>query len=75
VKHGREIEFDPAKDELNGKFHRIHLSTVALVFADPYRVELLDESEGNMPRAERIQIVGKVGKVLFVACAERKKTG
>jgi hypothetical protein len=38
---GKGMAFDSAKDELNGKFHRIHLSTVALVFADPCRIELL----------------------------------
>ncbi|MDR1231405.1 MAG: BrnT family toxin [Spirochaetaceae bacterium] len=65
------MEFDPVKDELNWIFHRIHLSTAALVFADPYRVERLDDSEGNTSGEERIQILGKVDKVLFVVCTER----
>ena len=46
------IEFDPAKDEQNWKKHKIRFATAALVFADPYRIERLDDSLEN-PGEER----------------------
>ena len=64
------IEFDPAKDEQNWKKHKIRFATAALVFADPYRIERLDDSLEN-PGEERWQTLGKVGSVLFVDFTER----
>lgn len=65
------IEFSPVKDALNWKQHKIRLSTAALVFADPERVERADDSEGNTAGEERWQTLGLVGKVLFVVYTER----
>lgn len=65
-----QIEFDQHKDESNWKKHKIHFSTAALVFADPMRVERLDDSKEN-PGEERWQTLGKVGSVLFVVYTER----
>jgi uncharacterized DUF497 family protein len=67
----REIEFDPEKDTLNRQIHHVRLSTAALVFNDPMRIERVDDSESNTSTEERIQPVGKVRKVLFVVYTER----
>jgi uncharacterized DUF497 family protein len=66
-----QIEYDPGKDAINWKLHRIHLSTAALVFTDPARVERVDDSEGNTSTEERTQTLGMAGKVLFVVYTER----
>ncbi|MDR1148401.1 MAG: BrnT family toxin [Spirochaetaceae bacterium] len=66
-----KIEFDPAKDALNWELHKVHLSTAALVFADPCRIERLDDSGSNVSGEERIQTLGKVDKVLFIVYTER----
>lgn len=67
----RVFEFDPEKDAINWQKHGIHLATAALIFNDPLRIERRDESEGNTSREERIQTLGKAGKVLFVVYTER----
>jgi uncharacterized DUF497 family protein len=69
----RLIEFDPKKDAANWVKHKIRLATAALVFADPMRIERLDDSEGNMSEEERLQTLGRVGRVLFVVYTERGK--
>ncbi len=56
------IEFDRAKDEQSWKKHKIRFATAALVFADPYRIERLDDSMEN-PGEERWQTLGKVGSL------------
>ena len=43
----RVFEFDPEKDAINWRKHKIHLATAALIFNDPMRVERRDDSEGN----------------------------
>jgi uncharacterized DUF497 family protein len=67
----RLIEFDPKKDAVNWAKHKIRLATAALVFADPMRIERVDDSEGNMSGEERLQTLGKVGSVLFVVYTEK----
>jgi uncharacterized DUF497 family protein len=62
----RKIEFDPDKAALNWKQHKVMFEDAALVFADPMRLERLDDSEGNRAGEERWQTLGKVGRVLFV---------
>jgi uncharacterized DUF497 family protein/uncharacterized protein (DUF4415 family) len=67
----REIEFDPDKENKNWKAHQVHLATAALAFADPRRIERMDDSEGNTSGEERWQTLGQVDKVLFVVYTER----
>ncbi|WP_062429557.1 BrnT family toxin [Treponema endosymbiont of Eucomonympha sp.] len=67
----RQIEFDPDKEAINWKIHKIHLSTAALVFGDSQRIERADDSEGNTTGEARWQTLGMAGKVLFVVYTER----
>ncbi|MDR1143720.1 MAG: BrnT family toxin [Spirochaetaceae bacterium] len=41
------------------------------VFADPERIERLDQSKGNASGETRWQTLGMIGKVLFVVYTER----
>jgi uncharacterized DUF497 family protein len=67
----RQIEFDPSKDAKNWAKHKLHLATAAFVFADPMRIERIDDSSSNTSGEERWQTLGKVGSVLFVVYTER----
>ncbi|MDR2801462.1 MAG: BrnT family toxin [Desulfovibrio sp.] len=67
----RQIEFDPIKDAKNWAKHKLRLATAALVFADPMRIERIDDSSSNTSGEERWQTLGKVGGVLFVVYTER----
>jgi uncharacterized DUF497 family protein len=67
----RQIEYDPEKDAQNWAKHRIRFSTAALVFADPMRIERLDDSKDNTSGEECWQTLGRVGKVVFVVYTER----
>ena len=44
-----------------------------LFFADPNRIERIDQSENNISGEERWQTLGMVGKVLFVVYTERRE--
>jgi uncharacterized DUF497 family protein len=66
-----EIEFDPEKAAVNLRTHKISFEDAALVFADPFRIERLDDSTGNTAGEERWQTLGMVDKVLFVVYTER----
>ena len=46
--------------------HGIHFSTAVKVFLDPYKLIREDEEH---PEEDRYNILGKVGKVIFVVCA------
>ena len=63
------FEWDEAKDEINFRKHGIHFSTAAKVFLDPYKMIREDEEH---PEELRYDILGKVGKVLFVVCTFRQ---
>lgn len=64
VKHA-SFEWDEEKEELNFKKHGIHFKTAAKVFLDPNKLirEDKEHSEEN-----RYNILGKVGKILFIVC-------
>ncbi len=64
------FEWDDEKERLNFKKHGIHFATAAKVFLDPNKMIREDEEH---PWETRFDILGKVGKVLFVVCAFRKK--
>jgi uncharacterized DUF497 family protein len=67
----KQIEFDPHKDAKNWAKHKLHFATAALVFADPMRIERIDDSSNNTSGEERWQTLGKVGEVLFIVYTER----
>ena len=60
------FEWDENKDALNFRKHGIHFRTAARVFLDPHK--LIREDEEHSAEI-RYNILGKVGKVLFVVCA------
>ena len=59
------FEWDEDKEEQNFRKHGIHFRTAVKVFLDPYKLIRTDEEH---PEEERYNILGKVGKVLFVIC-------
>jgi uncharacterized DUF497 family protein len=69
---GTGVEWDEDKNEQNKKDHEgLGFELAQLVFADPERIERLDQSENNTSGEERWQTLGKVGEVLFVVYTER----
>ena len=64
------FEWDDEKEELNFQKHGIHFKTAAKVFLDPDKLIREDEEH---PQEQRYNVLGKVGKVLFVVCAFRDK--
>ena len=64
------FEWDEEKDHLNYTKHGIHFKTAAKVFFDPNKMIRVDEEHSG---EERYNILGKVGKVLFVVCTLRKR--
>ena len=61
------FEWDEEKDRLNFQKHGIHFKTAVKVFLDADRVEVPAEHQ------LRFDILGRVGKVLFVVCAFREQ--
>ena len=60
------LEWDDEKEKQNFKKHGIHFTTAAKVFLDPDKLIREDEEH---PQEQRYNILGKVGKILFVVCA------
>ena len=60
------FEWDEEKEELNFRKHGIHFKTAVKVFLDPRKLIREDEEH---PEEIRYNIIGKVGKILFVVCA------
>jgi uncharacterized DUF497 family protein len=67
----RHIVWDPIKEIDNVAKHRVSFEDAQYIFADPFRIERRDKSEGNTFGEERRQSVGKVGKTYFVVFTER----
>ena len=59
------FEWDEEKDQVNFIKHGIHFKTAAKVFLDPNK--LIREDEEHVQEL-RFDILGKVGKILFVVC-------
>ena len=64
------FEWDEEKDRINFIKHGIHFRTAAKVFLDPNK--LIRENEEH-PEELRYDILGRVGKILFVVCAFREE--
>ena len=62
------FEWDEEKDGINFIKHGIHFRTAAKVFLDPNKLIREDEEHSEELRYD---ILGKVGKILFVVCAFR----
>ncbi|MCR5137652.1 MAG: BrnT family toxin [Oscillospiraceae bacterium] len=56
-------EWDYEKEQLNFKKHGIHFKTAAKVFLDPYKLIREDEEHSQ---EERYNVLGRVGRILFV---------
>ena len=65
-----EFEWDEAKEQSNFIKHGIHFKTAVKVFLDPYK---LIREDLEHPDELRYDILGRVGKVLFVVCTLRSK--
>lgn len=64
------FEWDEAKEELNFKKHGIHFKTAAKVFLDPNK--LIREDTEHLGE-NRYNILGKVGKILFIVCVFKEE--
>ena len=64
------VEWDDKKAEINFKKHGIRFKFAARVFLDKNRIEDYDELHSD--DEERIKVIGKVDKVLFVIYTERQ---
>ena len=67
----RLIVWDEHKNTENKLKHRISFETARFVFADPNRLERIDQSEGNISGEERWQSLGMAEDILFVVYTER----
>lgn len=65
-----EFEWDERKDEINFVKHGIHFKTAAKVFLDPNKLIREDEEH---PEELRYDVLGRVGKILFVVCAFKEE--
>ena len=63
------FEWDEGKEKINFQKHGIHFKTAAKIFLDPHR---LVREDIEHPSELRYDILGRVGKVLFVVCALRE---
>ena len=64
------FEWDEEKDKINFIKHGIHFKTAAKVFYDP---DCLIKEDTNHGMELRYDILGMVGKVLFVVCTFREE--
>ena len=63
------FEWDEEKDRINFRKHGIHFKTAAKVFLDP---DLLIREDLEHLQEKRYDLLGRVGKVLFVVCTLRE---
>ena len=64
------FEWDEEKDRINFMKHGVRFRTAAKVFLDPNKLIREDEEH---PEELRYDILGRVGKILFVVCAFRDR--
>ena len=63
------FEWDDEKAAINFIKHGIRFETASKVFADENKLIRYDEEH---PSEDRYDVLGKVGKILFVVCTFRK---
>ena len=61
-----DFDWDDTKEQINFQRHGIRFRTAVKVFFDPYKIGREDLEH---PPEMRYDILGMVGKVLFVVCA------
>jgi len=66
----RRIVWDESKNAENKLKHKIDFEDAQYVFADPDRIERIDQSKSNTSGEIRWQTIGRVGELLFVVYAE-----
>lgn len=64
------FEWDEEKDRINFEKHGIRFKTAAKVFLDP---NILIREDNEHPEERRYDILGRVGKILFVVCAFKEQ--
>ena len=64
------FEWDETKEESNFRTHGIHFKTAIKVFLDPDK--LIREDQEHCEEL-RYDILGKVGKILFVVCVFKEE--
>ena len=64
------FEWDEEKDRINFEKHGIRFKTAAKVFLDP---NILIREDKEHPEERRYDILGRVGKILFVVCAFKEQ--
>ena len=63
------FDWDDVKDRINFTKHGVRFRTAVKVFLDPHKLIREDEEH---PVELRYDILGKVGKILFVVCTFRE---
>lgn len=64
------FEWDEEKAALNFKKHGIRFETASKIFADENKLIRSDEEH---PQEKRYNVLGKIGKILFVVCALKRE--
>lgn len=64
------FEWDDTKEKINFRKHGIHFKTAAKVFLDPDKMIREDEEHTE---ENRYNILGRVGKILFVVCVFKEQ--
>ena len=64
------FEWDEEKDRINFEKHGIRFKIAAKVFLDP---NILIREDKEHPEERRYDILGRVGKILFVVCAFKEQ--
>ena len=64
------FEWDEEKDRINFEKYGIRFKTAAKVFLDP---NILIREDNEHPEERRYDILGRVGKILFVVCAFKEQ--
>ena len=66
------FEWDSEKERRTIEKHGLDLETVSKVFDDPFRIMRYDAAHSGLE--DRLQILGRVGDVLFAVYTERGET-
>ncbi|MDR1998163.1 MAG: BrnT family toxin [Candidatus Margulisbacteria bacterium] len=68
---GKRFEWDEAKEIANIRRHQVYFEDARLVFNDPFL--LIKYDRAHSLEENRYQVLGKIGKLLFVVFTEREK--
>ena len=71
VEESLKFEWGEDKNKVNISLHKISFETAKYVWNDPFKLIRFDDSHSE--NEDRYQVLGKVGKVLFVIFTESEK--